>query len=169
MLQLTCHCTSAASNLKGRERGGMRAARHCSMWPWLLSESPSWLVKAPRFILFLLILWWSGRWIVFVYYRDQMLLNCICSLFLVYLVILLLFLLQKSMNCIDCVISREWIQLQELKFLTSSFYNIGVSLYNTNQLKKVPAFNCCCHFIPRLHCQGLTFLKWITVTIFLVG
>ncbi|XP_077213689.1 separase isoform X2 [Tasmannia lanceolata] len=39
---------------------------------------------------------------------------------------------QKSMDCIDRVIfiSREWVQPSELKFLISSLYNVGVSLYN---------------------------------------
>ncbi|KAK1279769.1 hypothetical protein QJS04_geneDACA004979 [Acorus gramineus] len=46
--------------------------------------------------------------------------------------------LQSSMTCIDHLVSRKWIQPLELKFLATSFYNIGVALYNVKQLEQAP-------------------------------
>lgn len=38
------------------------------------------------------------------------------------------------------MISCEWIKAQELKYLASSFYNIGASLYNAGQVEKVTEY-----------------------------
>ncbi|CAA7401560.1 unnamed protein product [Spirodela intermedia] len=52
---------------------------------------------------------------------------------------------QRIVTLINHVISCEWIKAQELKYLVSSFYNIGASLYNAGQVEKASiALQLCC-------------------------
>ncbi|KAF8411822.1 hypothetical protein HHK36_004381 [Tetracentron sinense] len=52
--------------------------------------------------------------------------------------------IQRSADCIDCIISNKLIQPQELKFLFTALYNIGVILYRTKQMKEASlAFKLC--------------------------
>ncbi|PIA27888.1 hypothetical protein AQUCO_07400015v1, partial [Aquilegia coerulea] len=44
--------------------------------------------------------------------------------------------IEKSVHHIDCLMSSWWIQLQQMKFLIQSLYNIGADLYNANKLKQ---------------------------------
>jgi hypothetical protein len=48
------------------------------------------------------------------------------------------FIVQKNLSSISCAISSTWIKLDELNFLISSIYNIGVTLYNIGHLEEVP-------------------------------
>ncbi|OVA03751.1 Peptidase C50 [Macleaya cordata] len=43
--------------------------------------------------------------------------------------------IQKSVDCIDRIVSMGWVQSTEMKFLVSSLYNIGAGLYNNKQPK----------------------------------
>ncbi|XP_068651534.1 separase [Aristolochia californica] len=43
---------------------------------------------------------------------------------------------QECVNLIDSVLSQDWIEAQEIKFLISSVYNVGVSFFNNKQLEK---------------------------------
>ncbi|XP_058089660.1 separase [Magnolia sinica] len=58
---------------------------------------------------------------------------------------------QKSADCIGRVISKEWVQPQEMKFLMSSLYNIGVSLYNIKQFEQASTVLELCHRALWLH------------------
>ncbi|XP_049936932.1 separase isoform X2 [Nymphaea colorata] len=53
---------------------------------------------------------------------------------------------EKILSIIKCIISREWIQPQDLKFLTSTLYNAGLLNYKENQLDKASvALEACYH------------------------
>ncbi|XP_010908769.2 separase isoform X2 [Elaeis guineensis] len=52
---------------------------------------------------------------------------------------------QKSLCSINCIISSEWIEPQELKFLIAVFSNIGASLYDIGHLEEATiALQLCC-------------------------
>lgn len=48
-----------------------------------------------------------------------------------------IFLFQKSLLHINCIISSTWIEPQELKFLISAISNVGAVCYNNGWLEKV--------------------------------
>ncbi|KAF6164601.1 hypothetical protein GIB67_032829 [Kingdonia uniflora] len=53
--------------------------------------------------------------------------------------------MQRSVDCIDHIISREWIQFENKKSLLRSIYNIGVYLYNAEQVEQATvALEQCC-------------------------
>ncbi|KAJ4962506.1 hypothetical protein NE237_022445 [Protea cynaroides] len=53
--------------------------------------------------------------------------------------------IQRSVDYIDQIISMKWIQFNELKYLLTSLYNIGVILYRSNQVKQASvALELCC-------------------------
>ncbi|KAL5992928.1 hypothetical protein ACLOJK_013847 [Asimina triloba] len=58
---------------------------------------------------------------------------------------------QKSMDYIDSVISREWIQPLEIKFLISSLYNVGVSFYKIMQFEQASVALELCHKASWIH------------------
>ncbi|KAM0870738.1 hypothetical protein ACQ4PT_039815 [Festuca glaucescens] len=53
--------------------------------------------------------------------------------------------IQKSLSSINRAISSTWIKLDDLIFLTTSMWNIGVALYNIGHLEEAPkALELCC-------------------------
>ncbi|XP_010245919.1 PREDICTED: separase isoform X3 [Nelumbo nucifera] len=52
---------------------------------------------------------------------------------------------QRSVDCIDHIISNGWVQYQELKFLVAALYNVAVILYRSKQVKEaLVALRLCC-------------------------
>ncbi|KAG9458960.1 hypothetical protein H6P81_003468 [Aristolochia fimbriata] len=43
---------------------------------------------------------------------------------------------QECVNLIDSILSQDWIEAHEIKFLISSIYNVGASFFNNKQLDK---------------------------------
>ncbi|MQM00179.1 hypothetical protein Taro_032907, partial [Colocasia esculenta] len=64
---------------------------------------------------------------------------------------------QMMVTSIDQLVSCQWIKPRELKYLASSFYSVGVSLYNVGQVKKASvALQLCCRTLwthVRMLCQ----------------
>ncbi|KAI3912246.1 hypothetical protein MKW98_012057 [Papaver atlanticum] len=53
--------------------------------------------------------------------------------------------IQKSVDCIDRIVSMGWLQYKEMQFLISLLYNTGAYLYNAKQLKMASvSLDVCC-------------------------
>ncbi|KAI3841547.1 hypothetical protein MKX03_023861 [Papaver bracteatum] len=53
--------------------------------------------------------------------------------------------IQKSVDCIDRIVSMGWLQYKEMQFLISLLYNTGAYLYNAKQLKVASvSLDVCC-------------------------
>lgn len=60
--------------------------------------------------------------------------------------------MQKSISCVQQVITMNWLKPQDLRSVAVSLYNIGVDLYNSKNLEQVSSL-----FI-NLSCIALLFL-----------
>ncbi|XP_072953682.1 separase isoform X1 [Typha angustifolia] len=76
---------------------------------------------------------------------------------------------QKSLSSINYVISNEWVEPQELRFLISALSNIGAVMYNIGHFEQAPvALELCCQAIWQniklIFCRSSTKLSGNSIT-----